>query len=333
MDFLISIGLFSAKAVVVLIIVLLALIGILAVAAKGKKSGAEAQKLKIKHLNALQDEEHQRLLTEIDEKAAKQAAKKKKAAKEKEHDKARVFVLNFEGDMRCQAVSELRRHISAVIRLARKEKDQVLLTIKSGGGVVNGYGLAASQCARLRDAGIPLTVAIDEVAASGGYLMAATASTIIAAPFAIIGSIGVVMQLPNFNRWLKKHNIEFEQITAGEHKRTLTLLGENTDKARKKCQEEANETHTLFKEFVQQARPNLDMDKVATGEHWYGTQALTLGLVDTLQTSDDYLSKMADTHALYHITSHKKKTLKERLANQANLFFQELKQLCMGVSS
>jgi serine protease SohB len=321
MHYLPSLGLFAGEAVIVLAIILLALMGILGLFAKAKKSAAELDKIKLDNLSDKLDKQHHTLLTAVDEKAAKQLQKKQQ--KKKKSDK-RLYLIDFDGDMKCSGVEQLRLQVTAAIQLANKENDEVVIRIKSGGGLVNTYGLAASQCLRVREADIPLTIAIDQVAASGGYLMAATANKIIAAPFAIIGSIGVVLQMPNFNKWLKKHNVDVELLTAGEYKRTLTMLGENDKKAREKCQQELDETHTLFKDFVKHSRPQLDLDKVATGEHWYGTQALDLGLVDKLQTSDDYITDSLSTHTTYQIKCAKKKNLKERLGSQAQGLLQSI---------
>ena len=176
-----------------------------------------------------------------------------------------------------------------------------MIKIESAGGIINNYGLAASQLLRIRDRNISLTAIVDKIAASGGYLMACVADKIYTAPFAIIGSIGVVAQIPNFHKWLKTHNIDFEQITAGQYKRTLSLFGENTDKGRQKAQEDVNVAHKLFKDFVNKNRPSLDIDKVATGEHWHGSQALELGLVDKLITSDDYLLTSSEDANIFEI--------------------------------
>jgi len=223
----------------------------------------------------------------------------------------RVFVLDFHGDLHASAVSSLREEVSAVLQVAR-DGDEVVLRLESEGGVVHGYGLAASQLARLR-ARLPLTVAVDKVAASGGYLMACVAQRILAAPFAILGSIGVVGQLPNFNRLLKKHEIEYEMHTAGEFKRTLTLFGENTDAARSKFREELEEAHALFKTFVTENRPQVPIAEVATGEHWFGRRALELKLVDEIKTSDDYLLERSKDCDLYEVRYKRHRTLMERL--------------------
>lgn len=244
------------------------------------------------------------------------AEEKKKEKKQKtsgaDEVRKKLFVLNFKGDIRATEVSSLREEITAVLNVA-DTKDEVLVVLESAGGTVHGYGLAASQLKRIRDKGVHLTVAIDKVGASGGYMMACVANRIIAAPFAIIGSVGVLAQIPNFNRLLKKHDIDFEQISAGEFKRTLTLFGENTDKDRRKMKEELEETHHLFKEFIRENREQVDIDKIATGEHWYGRRAIELKLVDELRTSDDYLTSAVDDSDIYEIAYIRKKPISEKI--------------------
>ena len=231
-----------------------------------------------------------------------------------------MFVLRFDGDLKASSVDTLREAITAIL-LAATPEDHVLVCLESGGGLVPHYGLAASQLQRIRDAKLHLTVAIDKIAASGGYMMACVANEIIAAPFAIIGSIGVVAQLPNFHRFLEKNNIDFEQITAGQYKRTLTVFGKNTAEGREKLQTEVEETHTLFKSFVSTHRPAVDIEKIATGEHWYASQCVEKKLVDTLQTSDDYLLSKKDTHALYEIHYKFKQSFMKRLPLMAQQLF------------
>ncbi|EOC1242753.1 protease SohB, partial [Cronobacter sakazakii] len=189
--------------------------------------------------------------------------------------------------------------------------------LESPGGVVHGYGLAASQLQRLRERQIPLTIAVDKVAASGGYMMACVANNIVAAPFAIIGSIGVVAQIPNFNRLLKRNDIDIELHTAGQYKRTLTLLGENTEEGREKFREDLNETHHLFKEFVHNMRPSLDIDAVATGEHWYGVQAKEKGLVDEISTSDDLIIARMAEREVVSLRYMQRKRLMDRFTGSA----------------
>lgn len=278
--------------------------------------------LKITHLNKVQNQRQEHLLEVTKGKSALKKFKKQQAKsikqrlkqklKAKNDDRHQVFVLDFDGDMKASAVKHLRDEISTLISTAN-EGDEVVLRLESSGGLVHSYGLAAAQLARLKDAGITLTVCVDKVAASGGYMMACVADTIIAAPFAVVGSIGVVSQVPNFHKWLKNHDVDYEMFTAGDYKRTVTVFGENDDSDRAKYQEELEQTHLLFKDFVNRYRGMLDVDKVATGEHWYGEDALHLNLVDGLQTSDSYiLEKLAD-HDVYALQSRQKPTLAEKL--------------------
>ena len=226
------------------------------------------------------------------------------------------FVLEFNGSIDAKEVASLREEVTAVLAVAR-EGDEVLLKLESGGGMVHGYGLASSQLDRIKAAGLPLTISVDKVAASGGYMMACIADKIVSAPFAIVGSIGVIAQLPNFNKLLKKYDIEFEQLTAGEYKRTLTMFGENNDKAREKFKQELEETHGLFKDFIRDHRPELDLEKVATGEHWFGTQAHALGLVDEIRTSDDIVVDACKEKTVLAIHYVQKKKLSDKLAGVA----------------
>lgn len=225
-------------------------------------------------------------------------------------------MLDFKGSMDAHEVSGLREEITAVLASA-KARDQVVVRLESPGGVVHGYGLAASQLQRLRDKQIPLTVAVDKVAASGGYMMACVANKIVCAPFAILGSIGVVAQIPNINRFLRNKDIDIELHTAGQYKRTLTMLGENTEEGRQKFRDDLNETHQLFKDFVHQMRPSLDIEKVATGEHWYGVQALEKGLADAVQTSDELLLSMMDNHDVISVRYQQRKKLLDRVTGSA----------------
>lgn len=226
--------------------------------------------------------------------------------------KKRIFVLDFHGDIRATAVSSFREEITTVLSQATKE-DEVVVRLESGGGMVPSYGLAASQLDRIKKKSIPLTICIDKVAASGGYMMACVADKIIAAPFAVIGSIGVVAQIPNIHRLLKKHDVDVELMTAGKYKRTLTMLGENTDEGREKFREELEETHELFKDFVGDHRPDLDIDAIATGEVWYGEPAVKIGLVDETKTSDEYLTSLLESAEIFTVSFAHKKTLPEKV--------------------
>lgn len=308
MDFLANYGLFLLKSLTIVIAILLVVAGIAAIKRKPKI------KLDIISLNKQFDENKNRLLHTV---KFKKPAKKKK----EEKYKPSLYVLDFHGDIKASEVEALRENITAILSVAEPQ-DEVLLRLESPGGTVNGYGLAGSQLQRLRDKNIPLTVCIDKVAASGGYLMACVANQIMAAPFAIIGSIGVVAQLPNFYRWLKKNDIDIEMLTAGEYKRTLTLLSENTEKGRKKFQEDLEKIQEAFRTHVLSHRPQLDIEKVATGEHWLAVDALALNLIDCLKTSDDYLmEKMAGFNA-FTIKSQIKQSWFDKLLKPAlNLLY------------
>lgn len=280
--------------------------------------------LRVIHLNETQKQRREDLMAATQGKAAlkqfqktmakkaKQALKAKSKNKKNTDNKSQVFVLDFDGDIKATAVKHLREEISTLISTANKG-DEVVVRLESGGGLVHGYGLAAAQLVRLKEAGLKLTVCVDKVAASGGYMMACVADNVVAAPFAIIGSIGVVSQLPNFHKWLKKHDVDYEMFTAGDYKRTVTVFGENDAADRAKYQEELEQTHALFKHFVNKYRPKLEVAKVATGEHWYGEDALKLNLIDSLQTSDSYILKLMEDNEVYALHSRQKPTLAEKL--------------------
>ncbi|MFZ3191644.1 MAG: protease SohB [Moraxellaceae bacterium] len=275
----------------------------------------QPSELRIRHLNARLDAQQQAMSAAIYDRfeLLQSLNRLRKAAKLRKKNGERVFLLDFKGDVQASAVDTLREEITLILSMARAGKDQVVVRLESPGGLVHGYGLAAAQLARLREAGFKLTICVDKVAASGGYMMACLADKIVAAPFAVVGSIGVVAQLPNFNKLLKQHNIDFDVYTAGEYKRTVTVFGENSEEGKEKFESELQQTHALFKHFVEKYRPQLDVSKVATGEHWYGEDAISLKLVDQLQTSDGYIMSLLPTHDVYLIESRHKPTLAEKL--------------------
>ncbi|MGU9865352.1 protease SohB [Kluyvera ascorbata] len=328
MELLFQYGLFLAK--IVTVVVAIAVIAVLIVNVTQRKR--QRGELRITNLSeqhkdmqedlavALLDAPQQKLWHKAQKKKLKLEAKAAKA-KAKQGDstaatKPRVWVIDFKGSMDAHEVSSLREEITAVLTVATPQ-DQVVVRLESPGGVVHGYGLAASQLQRIRDKQIPLTVAVDKVAASGGYMMACVADKIVAAPFAILGSIGVVAQIPNLNRFLKNKDIDVELHTAGQYKRTLTLLGENTEEGRQKFREELNETHHLFKDFVKRMRPSLDIDQVATGEHWYGTQAQEKGLVDEVGTSDELLLGLMEGRDVIGVRYAQRKKMMDRFTGSA----------------
>jgi len=326
LDYLYQYGLFLAQAVTLVGAVLILVAGVVAVGQRNRTEQHEGH-IEIRNLNEKYKhigESLQEAVLHDDElkahrKAQKKADKQEKKASKRKPDstgdkpaRKRVYVLAFDGDMKASATDNLREEITAVLGQVRPG-DEVLLKLESPGGLVHGYGLAASQLSRIRDAGVPLTIAVDKVAASGGYMMACVGNEIIAAPFAVIGSIGVLAQLPNFNRLLRKHDVDFEMFTAGEYKRTVTMFGENTDKGRAKFIEELEETHILFKQFVGANRPALDVEAVATGEIWYGSQAVDKGLVDRLQTSDDFVQQRIKDSDVFDVRFVQKKNWQEKL--------------------
>jgi len=294
--------LFLAKSltVVALIGALVVMIGLLT------RRGRPQSRLKVKDIGARYDELALALRAEVLPKAAYKEALKAEKARKKELQadgaaaRPRVFVLDFHGDLRASRVSGLREEVTAILSLATSD-DEVVVRLENPGGTVNDQGLAASQLLRVRRRGVPLTVCVDTVAASGGYMMACVANRIVAAPFAVIGSIGVVTQVPNFYRLLDRVGVDVEQFTGGEFKRTVTMFGETTDADRAKLTEQIHETHDLFKDFVGEHRPQVDLGQVATGEYWLGTRALELNLVDELSTSDDYLLSARDRAELFEV--------------------------------
>ncbi len=313
MEFFTEYGLFFAKALTI-VVAIVVVVG--AIAAAGRKASHQ-EGLEVEDLN----KKYRSMVNNVKQVIMNKADWKKEVKKEKARVKAesksaetrpRAFVIDFKGDLKATAVPSLREEVSALLEVAR-ERDQVVVRLENYGGVVHEHGLAASQLVRIRDREIPLTVVVDKVAASGGYLMACVANQILAAPFAILGSIGVLAQIPNFNRLLDTHGVDFEQVTAGKHKRSVTMFGKNTDADRAKLKEELEEVHNLFKGAVARYRPELDLDQVATGEHWYGTRALQMGLADVLKTSDEFLAELARDHDLYRLSYKIKQPLQKRL--------------------
>ena len=311
MEFLADYGLFLLK---VMTIVIAIVIVMAAGAAAGRK--VTRDHIEVEDLNA----KYRKTAAALRSAVMKRDERKKQAKRDKKQQKAdekrasrpRSYVIDFKGDLKASAVSSLREEVSAVLDVATSD-DEVIVRLENHGGIVHEHGLAASQLARIRDRGIPLIVCVDKVAASGGYLMACVASKIYAAPFAILGSIGVLAQLPNFNRLLDSHGIDFEQVSAGKYKRTVTMFGKNTDEDRAKLREELEDVHALFKAAVGRYRAELDLETVATGEHWYGTRALELGLADEILTSDEVLLQRAVERDLYQVSYKIKQPLQKRI--------------------
>ena len=335
MEFVADYGAFLLKTATIVAAVLLIIAGIANASAR-QKARSEGD-LSIRKLNdeledyrnsmedALLDKHELKALVKSREKTAKEedkAAKKKASADAstsgKEAARKRVFVVDFDGDIRASDVEFLRHEISAILTKATTD-DEVVIRLESGGGMVHSYGLAASQLHRIRDKNIPLTVCVDKVAASGGYMMACLGNHVVAAPFALIGSIGVMAQVPNFSKILKKNDVDYELFTAGEFKRTVTMFGHNTPKAREKFQSDLEETHELFKGHIARYRGELDVDKVANGDVWYGQQAIDLGLIDAVSTSDEYLANACEHADVFTVRYELRKTLQEKLGLSAQV--------------
>lgn len=346
MEFIADFGLFLLKSITVVAAILIVIGGIVNSSQRNKSNKSKSQNqgeieltnLSERYRDMVQDMQQALLsrfeakeLSKVEKKAEKQKTKddknRAKALKKTNPDHSkdaeqlaekaedahkRLFVVDFDGDIKASAVNSLREEISAIISVAGKQ-DEVLLRLESPGGMVHSYGLAASQLKRLKDKDIKLTIAVDKVAASGGYMMACVANKIVAAPFAVIGSIGVIAQIPNFNKLMRKMDIDYEQHTAGEYKRTLTVFGENTDQDREKFKEELEDTHQLFKDFITDNRPELDITSVATGEHWYGIRAVEKGLIDEISTSDDIILKAVKDREVFEVSYEVPKSFGEKI--------------------
>jgi len=313
--FLSAYGLFLAE-VLTLVVLVIAIVLLIA----ANRRGGHGSGLRVEHLNRRFEDAADAVNAAMAGKRGKKEAKarskerkrEEKARAKEDSPRPRLFVLDFKGDLRASAAASLREEVTAVLAVAN-DRDQVLLRLENPGGTVHEHGFAASQLMRIKQRKIKLLIAVDKVAASGGYLMACVADHVLAAPFAIIGSVGVVAQLPNFHRLLEEHGVDFEQLTAGRYKRTLTLFGKNTDEGREKLRQELEEVHDLFKAQIREHRPQVDVDQIATGEHWYGIRALELKLVDELRTSDDFLIEAAKERDLYHVAFKRKRSLPERM--------------------
>ena len=315
-------GIFLLKVVTILIAVIVFLVVLFALKSKAKLNKRTGELI-------ITDLSEQFFITKIkmlknagDKKEVKNLLKEfKKKQKLKDKQAERTFILKFKGDMKAEAVTSLRKEISAILSIAKKT-DNVALILESPGGVVNGYGLAASELDRFRKRCIHLTILVDKTAASGGYMMACVADKIIAAPFAIIGSIGVLAQVPNFNKLLTDKGVDFEQITSGKYKRTVTMFGKNTDADRKKLQSDLDDIHFMFKNFIKERRSHLNIEEVATGEFWLAAQAKDLGLVDELMTSDDYLMQLNSADKSLFLVEYKQhESVINKLSNTfANMY-------------
>lgn len=313
MEFLQQIGLFLSQTVIIVLAIVAIILTLAGVAIKNKNQ-------KTYDIEVLNDNYKQQAMEmksaffPAEQVKSEKKQIKKENKNNKNNDKPYAYVLNFlDGDVKASGVEQLREEITTLLLVAKKD-EEVILNVESPGGAVHGYGLAAAQILRLREAGLKVTICVDKIAASGGYMMACTAHKIISAPFAIVGSIGVVASVPNFHKILKKNEIEYKEYTAGDYKRTVSLFGEITEKGEKKFHEQLESTHTLFKNFVGLYRPQLNLSEVATGEYWFGLDALKLKLVDEIGTSDDYILNKTKTHTVVKISQEKKKKFADKLS-------------------
>ena len=322
-EFFTEYGLFLLKVVTVVLGIIAIISAVTSAGRKGSHEGLEVENLNKKHELLVQTLKMAVLNKSQQKSAAKDKKKKDKASAKEVSSRPRSFVIDFKGDLKASAVPSLRQEVNAILDVATPD-DEVIVRLENYGGVVHEHGLAASQLVRIRDKNIPLTICVDKVAASGGYLMSCVASKIIAAPWAIVGSIGVIAQLPNFHRLLKKNSIDFEMHTAGAFKRTLTTLGENTDEGRKKFKSDLEDLHLIFKDFVKEQRPQVDTDVVATGEVWQGKEAIEVGLIDSIETSDNYLVGLSKDVNLFEIEFVEKKNLSEKFAFSMHLVLEKL---------
>ena len=336
MEFLTEYGMFLIK-VATIVIAVIVLLGALTASGSKHRRGGKKGAIKVTQLNDHFDEMRDTLRRSVldkDElkvvyKEEKKEAKVKKKEKKEQHKKEqhkdsgdiqvserkkRVYVLNFKGNLAAEAVSSLREEITAVLSLA-EPRDEVLLRLESPGGMLHAYGLASSQLLRIKNEKIPLTICVDKVAASGGYMMACLADRLVVAPFAIIGSIGVLVQLPNFYRALKKHDVDYEIVSAGEYKRTLSIFGEITKKGKEKVQEDVETIHGIFKKWVKDHRPSVDIDKISTGETWVGMQAKEKYMVDDIRTSDECIVTACDSADVYEVEFEIRKSLQDKLGS------------------
>lgn len=330
MEYLFEYGMFLAKTATIVLAVFL-ILGLM-VAAGQRRRQMPRGNITVTHINreldSLKDNMQRAVLDKFAFKKYVKAEKKREKDEDKQRKLAadtqpaeedagrrkRVYVLDFDGDMEASGLESLRQEITAVLTMA-EPADEVILRLESPGGMVHAYGLASSQLLRFKERNIPLTVCVDKVAASGGYMMACVADRLIAAPFAILGSIGVLVQMPNIHRLLKKNDVDFEMITAGEYKRTLTPFTEVTEKGRDKLRQEIEDMHVLFKQWVKQYRPVVDIDQIATGETWVGLQAQERNMIDAISTSDDCIVQACDEADVYEVSYEIRVPLSEKLGS------------------
>ena len=152
-------------------------------------------------------------------------------------------------------------------------------------------------------------------------MMAVVADRIVASRLAVIGSIGVVGQVPNVHRLLKRFDIDVLEMTAGTNKRPVSLIGPLTDQGIETFKKQLSDTHRLFRDHVHRFRPQLDIEAVSNGDIWHGVDALTHGLIDEIATSDEMIDRARHEGDLdvFSIRWRQAKNLRERLEESVSL--------------
>ncbi|KZX82185.1 hypothetical protein A3715_00045, partial [Oleiphilus sp. HI0009] len=231
-------------------------------------------------------------------------------------NKQSIFVLDFKGDKTASSVGSLSKEVSAILSVA-KPNDEVFLRLESPGGTITGYGLASQQLIRLREAGIRLVVSVDEIATSGGYMMAAVGDRIIASPTSMLGSIGVIMEVPNFYNLLDRAGVQFHQFTAGKHKRLVSMTNKIGDAAKDQINQDLEKSHELFKNHVHTYRNSVNLESVSHGDVWSAKYCLDNKLVDDLMTSEAYLFDRASRANIFHISWDVERSFSDKLSSFA----------------
>lgn len=280
----------------------------------------EPKKIKLIQLNQQQEKHDKALIKVIGKSPGILSSIKNVIGKSEGIVRKTAVLLSFNGDINATEVIEFGRAVSMIVQM-KDLVSEVYIIINSGGGVVNGYGLLASEIERLHYSEIETYALIDQVAASGGYMAACVANHVVAAPFAYIGSIGVVSEMPNFNQILSDNGINIEQHTAGKSKRTVTPLGKITDEDRNEFKKKLERIHRSFINHVSHYRNINDADEnknsiIFSGDYWIAeeTVELELGLVDEISTSQEFLLDKMKEYNIIEITFQENKTKKSKLS-------------------
>lgn len=248
---------------------------------------------------------------------AQEKSSSRKSGDEKTGEPGKVAVLKFKGDIRASARFAFAKLVDEVVLNAREFKE-VVVVVESPGGGVSEYGMLFAELERMRkcEENFQLTVVVDTVAASGGYLMSLPAHKILAAPFAMVGSIGVVSFIPNIRELLEANKIKPRTFTAGDFKRTVTLTDEGDEKSAEQYKQQLALIHEQFKQALKKYRPQVELEKVATGEAWLASTTVEkeLQLVDGLNTSHALLLEMNQSFDLVEYSSKaERKTFLKRI--------------------